>query len=832
MDTDWSYDNAAIGAVLMQKQQGLERVIAYGGHKLSQSQKNYGPTKGELYAVVFFVNYYKYYLAHRSFIIRTDHQALKHMTTMEPPTGMIQRWLHLLSCYSFTVEHRAGTKHLNADAMSRLKHLPNNVVAEEDEQIAGIQRTAEDVSSSLSKDELQAGNWSPHFIKTCQENDPNMTFLFSLITGKRQLTRDEFQALSHTGRFYANSLNDLSLDTHGIIRYRLPQSIHHLSGERNVCILPEVLVHPAVMKTHRQLTHLATTATFNRLKLYAYFPNMTRRIRQILLTCGPCQTKTTRLPNQHHTLRSRLTGFPFQILSLDFVGPFPPSHPKKNVYLLTIKDVFTKWIEAFPLKHATASEVVRILNDEIFSRFGKCEQIHSDRGTQFTGDMMKELGKMLKIKLTFTPAYNPKSNPVERSHREIKSALLALSQHKPSSWDHFIPSILYALRCSISRTTGFSPFQLMFGRDPIDDLDTMFSKPQYENELLSHPEYFQQLHERMIQSFQLTRENMKLAVARQQRSYFRQKTKYEPGQFVWLFTPMLGQRQVTKMQTGWSGPWIIKRRLNDLTYLIAPTEKLEHSKTEVVAIDRLRRHYKDESDLVLPPMKGVPITLDGDMAAEDPILPENNEGNFINGNLEKEAHQISTQLKTAAGDCDQRKTTPERGHNRKLGSNSKIVNPHFKSKTKKSSKELCTKTTQDAPNEVLKKTSSGMYDVYLNDTSSLVREKISDQENLSDLPIGLDETRELDMNITWDCNPDVADWSFSSLDGNRDIAESPSSDKAPARPNSPAPLDEQGELTAREQAQASRRARYETRTGQPRISTPEGMKSTRENRDN
>ena len=68
LDTDWSYDNAAIGAVLLQKQDGLERVIAYGGHKLITSQRNYGPTKGELYAVVYFVNYYKYYLAHRKFI--------------------------------------------------------------------------------------------------------------------------------------------------------------------------------------------------------------------------------------------------------------------------------------------------------------------------------------------------------------------------------------------------------------------------------------------------------------------------------------------------------------------------------------------------------------------------------------------------------------------------------------------------------------------------------------------------------------------------------------------------------------------------------------------
>jgi hypothetical protein len=64
LDTDWSGDANTIGGVLGQKQSGLEKVIAYGARKLSQSQKNYEPTKGELWAIVHFCLYWRYFLQH------------------------------------------------------------------------------------------------------------------------------------------------------------------------------------------------------------------------------------------------------------------------------------------------------------------------------------------------------------------------------------------------------------------------------------------------------------------------------------------------------------------------------------------------------------------------------------------------------------------------------------------------------------------------------------------------------------------------------------------------------------------------------------------------
>jgi hypothetical protein len=125
LDTDWSGDANTIGGVLSQKQCSLEKVIAYGAQKLSRSQQNYASTKGELWAIVHFCRYWRYFLQHCSvpFIIRTDHQSLQYMEGMEPPSGMmIMRWFDTLSNFNFSIEHRPGKKHANADALSRCAH--------------------------------------------------------------------------------------------------------------------------------------------------------------------------------------------------------------------------------------------------------------------------------------------------------------------------------------------------------------------------------------------------------------------------------------------------------------------------------------------------------------------------------------------------------------------------------------------------------------------------------------------------------------------------------------------------------------------------------------
>ncbi len=86
---------------------------------LSKAQAKYGATKGELTALLHFTQIWKYYLRHRPFIFRTDHEPLKYLATMEPPDLHTARMLDTLATFQFVIKYRPGPKHANADALSR-----------------------------------------------------------------------------------------------------------------------------------------------------------------------------------------------------------------------------------------------------------------------------------------------------------------------------------------------------------------------------------------------------------------------------------------------------------------------------------------------------------------------------------------------------------------------------------------------------------------------------------------------------------------------------------------------------------------------------------------
>ena len=117
LDTDAS--DFAIGAVLSQIVDGEEHVIAYASKRLSRTEVNYCVTRRELLAVVFFLKYFRHHLLGRSFTVRTDHSALQWLRNIPEPVGQQARWIGTMEEYDFKIVHRPGTKHGNADAMSR-----------------------------------------------------------------------------------------------------------------------------------------------------------------------------------------------------------------------------------------------------------------------------------------------------------------------------------------------------------------------------------------------------------------------------------------------------------------------------------------------------------------------------------------------------------------------------------------------------------------------------------------------------------------------------------------------------------------------------------------
>ena len=118
LQTD-AYDYG-VGAVLSQlDDSGNEKVIAYASKALSPREQKYSTTEKEALAVVFGTGHFRVHLLGRNFKLITDHNTLRWLHTMEAK-GRLARWVMDLQEFDFSVVHRAGRIHNNADALSRL----------------------------------------------------------------------------------------------------------------------------------------------------------------------------------------------------------------------------------------------------------------------------------------------------------------------------------------------------------------------------------------------------------------------------------------------------------------------------------------------------------------------------------------------------------------------------------------------------------------------------------------------------------------------------------------------------------------------------------------
>ena len=370
LDTDWSGAKAAIGAVLSQVQDGKERVISYGAKRLNSAQRNYSPSKGELFGVLYFIRHFKYFLQYRPFILRVDHESLKYIKTMEPPSGTISRWYDTITNYDFEVQYRPGPKHGNADGLSRAPKISATIdETETDEKIATV--NLEDAKGDAER--------LPKVTQQQLLTDPATRKIIDWLRSDRIPTRAEIRQLDPKTQTLAGLLPSLKLNKDGILYYHRENN----RETRDLLVLPAPLDQAFIVKVHQLLAHKKAQAVCKFMESRVYFPHMLQTTQEVLRNCTPCAVKTKPFSTGHKTkLVSPQDGSPFQKLSMDIVGPLPTA-PGGFRYIVTVRCVFTRWIEAFPTRDTTSDTLLKLLHSQVFSRFGLCENLHTDNGPQF-----------------------------------------------------------------------------------------------------------------------------------------------------------------------------------------------------------------------------------------------------------------------------------------------------------------------------------------------------------------------------------------------------------------------------------------------------------------
>ncbi|KAJ8351611.1 hypothetical protein SKAU_G00230870 [Synaphobranchus kaupii] len=239
-----------------------------------------------------------------------------------------------------------------------------------------------------------------------------------------------------------------------------------------------------------------------------YWPGVKKAVEDYCRSCPDCQQVAPRPHLRSPLIPLPIISVPFSRIGMDLVGPLPRSS-RGHQYILVVLDYATRYPEAIPLRTMATKGIARELM-LLFSRVGLPEEILTDQGTPFMSEIMRDLCQLMKA------------------------------------------------------PTGFSPFELLYGRRPQGLLD--LAKEAWEQQPSPHRtmvEHVEEVRERMATIWPMVREHMAEAQTAQARVYNRgaQPREFGPGDKVLVLVPTLECKFLAK----WNGPYEVIEKVGTVT---------------------------------------------------------------------------------------------------------------------------------------------------------------------------------------------------------------------------------------------------------------------------
>ncbi|CAB0041804.1 unnamed protein product [Trichogramma brassicae] len=427
-----------MGSVLYQEREdGQRNIIAYASAKFNPTERKYHCNEQECLAIIWAIKRFRHYLEDAPFTLRTDSKTLTWLHKFKDTRGKLLRWSLLLQEFQFKIEHCPGKDNELPDLLSR------NPLGTQREDIEDVDRMMPPEAPSSPEPTppklmmIRTEEPLVDEIKRLQQEDPNHEGI-----AKRCLkgTVKHYQLIDDGVWHHDRIRNKWKLSVPNDARERVLHDFHDLAG------------HPGEQETYRAIGDRF------------FWPNLSKSVREHVKLCRVCacgkKSNTSTSDIRPHQPKE-----PWKSIAIDFMGPYPITARRKR-FILVVTDLFSRWTEAFPLAASDTSKVIKILEDEIFSRYGYPQSILSDNGPQFRSIQWQQACEKWQTKLHTTAVYSPRANPTERRNQEIKKGLrLDLMDGQHNQWDLILPKVLYNMRCRQNAATGHSPAYVLFGKE-------------------------------------------------------------------------------------------------------------------------------------------------------------------------------------------------------------------------------------------------------------------------------------------------------------------------------------------------------------------------------
>ena len=273
-------------------------------------------------------------------MVCTDHNALKLLRNFKEPVGQVARWLQILSEYDFQVEHRPGSQHLNADALSRRQCQQCGA-----EQLKAAESHYTAVLTVSAGQESWLPTWNMDDFRLQQQADKGIHQM-TLSLKDDSLPQSFPKLASADVQVLWNQRHSLKL-TDGVL-YRQWKDIPNGGASTKLqLVLPQHLISEVMSHVHDSLTggHMGVTETLEKIRLRFYWMIQRHTVEE---WCRKCKLHCSRKsPPKRRCAPMQLvqTDGPLKRIAMDILGPLPTT-ARGNKYILVVREYFSKWMEA------------------------------------------------------------------------------------------------------------------------------------------------------------------------------------------------------------------------------------------------------------------------------------------------------------------------------------------------------------------------------------------------------------------------------------------------------------------------------------------------------
>jgi transposase InsO family protein len=429
-----------MGAALQQRLSPLAawQPLGFYSKKFDPAQVRYSAFDRELLACCSGIRHFRWMLEGRRFTIYTDHKPLTFalFKAADAWTARQGRQLSYVAEFTSDIRHVPGVENVVADNLSRPPPAS---------PAAGVK--VPPGSPAVGSQAATCGTQDGTMQAVSAVAASGTTLDWPGIAARQQVCPATRKARASSLQLEERPIHGVALlcdVSRGAVRPLIP-----VEDRRAVFWAVHNLAHPGIRATRRLMTSRFV------------WRGMSSDINAWCRECTAChRAKVTRQPPAA-VQPIPVPAVRFTHIHVDLVGPLPTS-ADGYVYLFTIIDRSTRWLEAIPLRSMDTAACVDALITGWVARFGVPSVITSDQGRQFCSALWTNMCSLLGVDHSRTTAYHPQSNGmVERAHRQLKDALRA--RLAGAAWPLHLPWVLLGLRAAPKEDSAVSSAELLYG---------------------------------------------------------------------------------------------------------------------------------------------------------------------------------------------------------------------------------------------------------------------------------------------------------------------------------------------------------------------------------